>query len=52
MNINLYKNIFQNEIDKENKKIFNKLNEISNRPLKNLKTELKLFSDILNLNKK
>ena len=52
MNINLYKNIFQHEIDKENKKIFNKLDEISNRPLKNLKTEGKLFSDILSLNKK
>ena len=52
MNINLYKNIFQHEIDKENKKIFNKLDEISNRPLKNLKTEGKFISDILNLNKK
>ena len=52
MNSNLYKNIFQNKIDKENEKICNKLNEISNRPLKNLKTEGKVFSDILNLNKK
>ena len=52
MNNNLYKNIFQNKINKENKKICNKLNEISNRPLKNLKTEGKVFSDILNLNKK
>ena len=52
MNNNLYKNIFQNKIDKENEKICNKLNEISNRPLKNLKTEGKVFSDILNLNKK
>ena len=52
MNSNLYKNIFQNKIDKENEKICNKLNEISNRPLKNIKTEGKVFSDILNLNKK
>ena len=52
MNNNLYKNIFQNKINKENEKICNKLNEISNRPLKNLKTEGKVFSDILNLNKK
>ena len=52
MNSNLYKNIFQNKINKENEKICNKLNEISNRPLKNLKTEGKVFSDILNLNKK
>ena len=52
MNNNLYKNIFQNKIDKENEKICNKLNEISNRPIKNLKTEGKVFSDILNLNKK
>ena len=52
INSNLYKNIFQNKIDKENEKICNKLNEISNRPLKNLKTEGKVFSDILNLNKK
>ena len=52
INNNLYKNIFQNKIDKENEKICNKLNEISNRPLKNLKTEGKVFSDILNLNKK
>ena len=52
MNSNLYKNIFQNKIDIENEKICNKLNEISNRPLKNLKTEGKVFSDILNLNKK
>ena len=52
MNNNLYKNIFQNTINKENEKICNKLNEISNRPLKNLKTEGKVFSDILNLNKK
>ena len=52
INSNLYKNIFQNKIDKENEKICNKLNEISNRPLKNIKTEGKVFSDILNLNKK
>ena len=52
INSNLYKNIFQNKINKENEKICNKLNEISNRPLKNLKTEGKVFSDILNLNKK
>ena len=52
MNNNLYKNIFQNKINKENEKICNKLNEISNRPLKNIKTEGKVFSDILNLNKK
>ena len=52
MNSNLYKNIFQNKINKENEKICNKLNEISNRPLKNIKTEGKVFSDILNLNKK
>ena len=52
MNSNLYKNIFQNKINKENEKICNKLNEISNRPLKILKTEGKVFSDILNLNKK
>ena len=52
MNSNLYKKIFQNKIDKENEKICDKLNEISNRPLKNLKTEGKVFSDILNLNKK
>ena len=52
MNNNLYKNIFQYKINKKNEKINSKLNEISNRPLKKLKKEGKLLSNILKLNKK
>ena len=51
-NNNLYKNIFQYNIDKENKKMNNKIIEISNRPLKKVKKEGKLFSDLLKFKKK
>ena len=52
MKNNMFKNIFQLKIDQENEKMCNKINEITNRPMKKILTEQKIFHNIINLNKK
>ena len=49
---NLYNNIFKSKIERENEKMCNKINEISNRPLKKLKSEVQVFKDLIKLNQK
>ena len=49
---NIFKNIFQYKIDQENEKMNNKINEISNRPIKKVLSEQQLFYDIIKLNKR
>ena len=45
-------NIFKSKIERENEKMCNKINEISNRPLKKLKSEVQVFKDLIKLNQK
>ena len=49
---NLHNNIFKSKIERENEKMCNKINEISNRPLKKIKSEVQVFKDLIKLNQK
>ena len=52
INNNVFKNIFQSRIDRENEKMNNKIIEISNRPMKKVKEDEQFFFNLIKLNKK
>ena len=48
----IFKNIFQYKIDQENEKMCNKIESITNRPIKKVLSEQEMFTNLLNFNKK
>ena len=48
----LFKNIFQYKIDQENEKMCNKIESITNRPLKKVLSEQEMFYNLIKFNKK
>ena len=48
----IFKNIFQYKIDQENEKMCNKIESITNRPLKKVLSEQEMFYNLLKFNKK
>ena len=48
----IYKNIFQLKINQENEKLCHKINEITNRPMKNIISERQIFANLIKLNKR
>ena len=48
----IFKNIFQYKIDQENEKMCNKIESITNRPIKKVLSEKEMFTNLLNFNKK
>ena len=48
----IFKNIFQYKIDQENEKMCNKIESITNRPLKKVLSEQEMFYNLIKFNKK
>ena len=48
----MFKNIFQFKINQENEKLCHKINEITNRPMKNIISERQIFANLIKLNKR
>ena len=48
----MFKNIFQFKINPENEKLCHKINEITNRPMKNIISERQIFANLIKLNKR
>ena len=48
----IFKNIFQCKIDQENEKMCNKIESITNRPLKKVLSEQEMFYNLIKFNKK
>ena len=48
----IFKNILQYKIDQENEKMCNKIESITNRPLKKVLSEQEIFNNIIKFNKK